>query len=180
MEQSSALTVFLALVLYPLWLGAGAVDYVCHRRTLIAATSGTTESNYHVAQLCCAAVIVVGAALFEPSVPLTAVLTVAVVLHTVLAYLDVRYTQPKRYVSPLEQQAHSFMEVLPIIAVMLLAVLGLEATGAALNMREMGWPTGLVVASFILFAGMPVFEERWRIARASRGHVPTIAAARSS
>ena len=37
-------------VLYPLWLLAGAIDYVCHRRTNIEHTSGATESLLHLAQ----------------------------------------------------------------------------------------------------------------------------------
>ena len=55
---------FLAWVLYPLWLAAGAADYLCHRRTHIERTSGAVESWLHVAQFLSIAALLALATLF--------------------------------------------------------------------------------------------------------------------
>jgi hypothetical protein len=58
MEVEHLLTRLLAFELYPLWLLAGGIDYVCHRWTRIEATAGPKESLLHVAEF-----LVLGAAL---------------------------------------------------------------------------------------------------------------------
>ena len=169
-----ALTIdLLVYVLYPLWLLAGAIDYGCHRRTSIAATSGVVETWLHIAQFVTIAIVFFGAIFLEPTLAAIALLGTTVILHLVLSYVDVVYTQPKRYISPLEQHVHGFLDVLPIIAVCLLALLGLSepqsTTGFALRFHEPATGITLLIASFIGLAGFPVIEEHLRTAmRASR------------
>ncbi len=174
-----ALTIdLLVYVLYPLWLIAGAIDYLCHRRTDIAITSGVTETWFHVAQFVTIAVIFFGAVLLQPTLAMIALLGVAAVLHLVLSYVDVTYTQSKRYISPLEQHVHGFLDVLPIIAVCLLAMLGLsepqQTMGFATRTHEMSArDLALLIGSFVVLAGTPVIEEHLRaVARASRSRAP--------
>jgi hypothetical protein len=163
----------LLFVIYPLWLMAGAVDYWCHRRTNITATSGVVESLLHVAQFATIAILFAMAVLLQPTVAMIVVITLVSVLHLVLSYVDVAYTQRKRYISPLEQHAHGFLDVLPIAAVCLLAILALSdplsdpAAGTGFVTRledlragEIAWLLG----SFAIIAGGPVIEEFLRTA----------------
>jgi hypothetical protein len=176
-----ALTIdLLVYVLYPLWLVAGAIDYWCHRRTNIALTSGITETWLHIAQFITIAIIFFGAVLLRPTLPMIALLGTSVVLHLVLSYIDVAYTAPKRYISPLEQHVHGFLDVLPIVAVCLLAILGLSesqiTTGFAARSYSSTGELALLLGSFVVLAGIPVIEEHLRTATQSprdRKNVPT-------
>ena len=68
-----------------------------------------------------------------------ALLTVCVAAHSALAYADVAFTDGRRDIAPLEQQVHGYMEVLPVAALAILAVLqlgkpvdpGLDVAGEA-------------------------------------------------
>ena len=94
-------------------------------------------------------------------------LTVVVAMHSALSYADIRYTQPRRYISPLEQHAHGYMDVLPVVAVGLLLVLSwhdiwskpwhLQLDDNPLDLRKLA-----LLGSFAVVAGVPVIEEFWR------------------
>jgi hypothetical protein len=165
----------LLFVIYPLWLMAGAVDYWCHRRTNIAATSGVVESLLHIAQFATIAIMFAMAVLLQPTAAMIVVIALVSVLHLVLSYVDVAYTQRKRYISPLEQHAHGFLDVLPIAAVCLLAILALSdptaGTGFVTRLQdlqagELAWLLG----SFAIIAGGPVIEEFLRTASGASSH----------
>jgi hypothetical protein len=163
----------IAYFFYPLWLVGGGADYICHRRSAIERTAGVHESLYHVAQLVTIAVIVIGIALFAGSLSIFAVLVGAVALHTLLAYLDIRFTERRRYISPLEQHAHAVMDVLPIVVVALVIVLewGPAALTWALRLRSpMLEPVQLavVICLVVIGAGAPVLEELWRTSRSAK------------
>src|SRR5687768_9939680 len=87
--------------IYPAWLFAGAGDYLCHRKTDIARTSGVTESWLHVAQFVCVAIAFAGAVLLQISAGVFIVLVALVVAHSVLSYIDVRYTDSRRRILPI-------------------------------------------------------------------------------
>jgi hypothetical protein len=166
------LYVFVAAILYPLWLIAAGCDYLCHRRTDIEHTAGWRESALHVLEYVCIAPIVVLAALYTMTGAVLFVSTVAVVLHTVLAYVDVRYTRRHRFIPRFEQRLHYLLTALPILAVMVLALLDAngEATGVA--RRD---PNGLTTLQLWLIfggtaviGGVPVLEELIRTLRAMR------------
>ena len=166
---------FVIWVLYPAWLLAGAGDYLAHRRTYIAHTSRSTESWLHLAQLACIAVAFTSAVLFEITAVVWTWMIVAVLLHTYVAYLDVSYTEGRRFISPFEQQIHSYLEVLPLVAVALLGIVywpQITTGGLEVLAREAaGDERGLLLWSFGIFAGVPVLEELIRTLRAhpSRG-----------
>ena len=152
--------------IYPAWLLAGAGDYLCHRKTDIARTSGATESWLHVAQFVCVAIAFAGAVLLQISAGVFIVLVALVVAHSVLSYIDVRYTDSRRRILPIEQSVHGFMDVLPLVAV---AVLGVQhwqqirsgsmtfALRAAADLERV-----LLLSSFAVLAGLPVLEELLR------------------
>src|ERR671926_1315697 len=108
--------------IYPAWLLAGAGDYLCHRKTTIERTSGARESWLHLAQFASLAIAFACAVLLQMSVAVFLATVALVLAHSVLSYIDVRYTDGRRRISPVEQTLHGFMDVLPLVAVALLGV----------------------------------------------------------
>jgi hypothetical protein len=96
--------------------------------------------------------------------------------HSALAYVDVAYTEKRRRISPLEQLAHHFLEVLPWVAVGLLAVLSWPlARAPAFAPSEWVAPqvrTWLLISLGII-AGLPIVEELVRSLRAQRAEPGT-------
>ncbi len=172
MQLRTQLGTFLAGVLYPLWLLGGALDYLCHRKTKIADTSGPTESWLHVAELLCVAVIITGAVLFEITRTVLVLMALAVVAHTALSFLDVSYTLGRRHISTLEQHVHGLLNVIPAVAVCLLAILNwdsLQGSPGGLLLKQQPLSVlhrAALLGSFAVLAGIPVFEELLRTQRA--------------
>jgi hypothetical protein len=173
MSVQTLLETLLLWGIYPLWLLAGAGDYVCHRRTDIEHTSGSAESWFHLFQFLALLVAIAAGALLERNVVVFGVMIVAVLAHSVLAYLDVSYTDGRRRISPFEQLVHGFMDVLPLVAVAIFGVLHWQAIGAGLSRLSLAlvpldagrlW----LLASFTLLAGVPILEELARTLRYRR------------
>jgi hypothetical protein len=161
-----ALGALLIWGIYPAWLLAGAGDYLCHRRTDIERTSGVTESWLHVMQFVCLAVAFACAVLLQISAAVFVLLVALVIAHSLLSYIDVRYTEGRRRILPIEQSIHGFMDVLPLFAVALLGVQHWQeiragstafALQAGLDMERV-----LLLSSFAVLAGLPVLEELLR------------------
>jgi len=165
----------------PLWILAGWVDWLCHRRSHIEDTSGTPESALHLL-------------LLEVGPPLLAVLYLEVdalilgvfcaafVAHEITAFIDVRYAAPRRRIGVVEQFAHSVLEMAPLMVLLLaasahwpqwLALWGLgdePARGSLAASREAppaAYSVGLVIALVVLGA-LPYLEELSRSLRARR------------
>jgi hypothetical protein len=172
---------YLLFVILPLWMLAGFLDYVLHRRTRIEETAGMKESVLHAAQLAEAGIPVLLALLFDINALIFLIMLVGLVLHEITALYDVSYASRRRYVSPLEQHVHSFMEVLPFMALSFVTVLywnqfvslfGVGTEPARFELRQKADPlsTGylsvlmLSIASFVV---LPYAEELWRCIQAS-------------
>jgi hypothetical protein len=157
--------------IYPVWLLAGAGDYLCHRKTDIERTSGATESWLHVMQFVCLAAAFSCAVLLRISAAVFVVLVALVVAHSFLSYIDVRYTDGRRRILPIEQSIHGFMDVLPLVAVSVLGVQQWQEIRAgsmtfALH-PSMKLEHVLLLSSFAVLAGLPVLEELLRTLRSS-------------
>ena len=167
----SMLETLLLWGIYPLWLLAGAGDYVCHRLTDIAHTSGRGESWFHLMQFLALLIALAAGALLEVNAVVFGAMAALVLIHSVLAHMDVSYTDGRRYISPLEQHIHGFMDVLPLVAVSLFGLLHWEAVSAVPNTHIVSLATPvpfgsiLLVASFAILAGTPILEELWRTGR---------------
>jgi hypothetical protein len=169
----------LGAVLFPAWLIAGAVDYLCHARTDIEHTSGRHESLLHLLQL------------VEIAVPLLVFLFLAidalallfllggVVAHTLSAWRDLRYTTHRRNITPAEQVVHGVLLVLPWMALALVAVLHWPVVEALLDpavasdwrlhVRDPMFPPAVVIAvlaASVLFGVLPALWEFARTAAA--------------
>lgn len=161
---------FLIWVLYPLWLVAGGIDYLCHRQTDIEHTSGAKESRLHVAEFATVAAIVMSAVLLEITLAVVVFLFAVACLHTFLSFIDVSYTLGRRHITTLEQHVHGVLNVVPFMAVAVLALLHWNdlLSGTALRWKDV--PLSLqgqviLIGSFLLLAGTPVIEELFRTQR---------------
>jgi hypothetical protein len=167
----------------PLWLAAGFADYLCHRAAHIETTSGAKESLLHLLQFGEMAVAVLAAMFLEINALVLLVMLVCFLLHEATALWDVRYASETREVTPLEQHVHSFLEMMPLMGLVLIAALnwqqflalfglGNESARFDVTMRQ-GPPSWAYVAVILtlvlLFEVLPYLEELVRSLRASRG-----------
>jgi hypothetical protein len=164
---------------------AGLTDYFLHKHTRIEDTSGTKESVLHLLQLAEAGIPVIVALLFEINALVIGIMLFALMIHEATALWDVYYAHTRRYISPWEQHAHSFLEVLPIMVVsfvtvlywnQLLALFGLgpEAPRFVVDPKANALPYAYLVAPFssiALFIVVPYGDKLWRcISTARRSH----------
>ena len=189
----------LLCVVLPLWFGAGIADWLCHRATVIERTSGFRESLLHLLQFAEIGAALVVVLFCEVNALVFAIALTALVLHEATAIWDVRYAARHRRVLPVEQHVHAVLEILPLAAILLLAVahwpqfLALFGLGPEPARFELAWkrpplPADLILAilgAAFLLEFLPYAEELWRGWRARhaprrepdakdrRGHPPT-------
>jgi hypothetical protein len=171
------------LLLYfimPLWFIAGFADYLCHRATGIAHTSGWKESLLHLLMFGEVAIPLLMCLFLQINALVFAVMIVAFLAHEATALWDVSYAIDKRYVSPFEQHVHSFLEMIPLMAGAFVAVLhwpqfialfglGSEPARFAIDWKDQPLPLGYIAAvlgAALLFELLPYLEELWRGLRA--------------
>ena len=164
----------------PLWLAAGFADYLCHRHADIEHTSGWKESLLHLLQFGEMAIPVLAALFLEINTLVIAVMIICFALHEVTALWDVRYAVATREVTPLEQHIHSFLEMLPLMALLMVVALHWDQFIALFGMAparfDIAWkspPLGVtyvvtILALVLLFEVLPYLEELWRGLRAER------------
>jgi hypothetical protein len=100
----------------------------------------------------------------------------AYLLHQATALWDVAYAVAVREVTPTEQQVHSFLEMMPLMAISFLAALhwrefldlfGLDDGTAERGLKPKREPLPApllagVLGAIALFNGLPYLEELWR------------------
>lgn len=160
----------------PLWMAAGLADWWCHRRTAIATTSGVRESLFHLLLFAQMGVGVLAALLLQINALLLALLAALFVLHELTAWVELRFVVSRREVRPVEQMVHSFMELLPLAGLLLLAVVAATPADAGAAQWGLRWkdqplPVAYVAAAIIaavLLNLLPLLEELQRCLRARR------------
>jgi hypothetical protein len=167
---------------FPLWVAAGFADWLCHRRTGIERTSGLKENLMHLLMLAEIGVAMLAVAVLEINAAVLLLVAAAFAVHELTVYWDLHYTTPLRRVGPFEQMVHSFLELLPLLSLALLAVaawdqaqalagLGRQAADFSLRHKTQPWPQAYLAGAFAvaaLFNGLPMLEETWRCWRARR------------
>jgi len=166
----------------PVWFLAGIADWLCHRATDIEHTAGPKESVIHLLMFGEIAIALLACLLFEINALVFAIMILVFVAHQLTALWDVSYAAPRRYVSPVEQQVHSLLEILPLAAGLLIAVLhfpqllalfglGTERADFTLTPKHEPLPLGsvlLVLGAALLLELLPYLEELWRTIMARR------------
>jgi hypothetical protein len=173
---------FLMNILMPVWLAAGIADWVCHRATSIETTTGPKESAMHLLMLNEAAIPVLGGMFLEITSPVLALMIISALVHDATALWDVSYAVTKREVTPVEQHVHSFLEMVPLMAVsfvsvlhwpQLLALFGIGPNQADWSLRWKSRPlpvryTALMLTAQITLEWLPYLEELVRTIAATR------------
>lgn len=161
----------------PGWILCGVADWWCHRRTAIERTSGLPENAFHWLLLAEGGVALLAVALLEIDAAVLLVVFAAFLAHEVTTYVELRYAVPRREVRPLEQMIHSFLEILPLAMLGVVAVLAWDEVLAmfrgtadfALRPKAHPWPlpylAGAAVAVLLLNV-LPMAEEGVRCWRA--------------
>lgn len=170
----------LLYLILPLWILAGTADWMCHRREHIECNAGVKESVLHLLMFVEIAVPLLACLLLEINALVFALMLACLVLHEATSLWDVSYASSRRRIPPLEQHVHSFLELLPLAAGLLVAVLhwpqalalfgaGPEPARWNLAWKDPPMPTVYLVAVIscgALLAGLPFVEELWRGLRA--------------
>jgi hypothetical protein len=173
----------LGCVVFPLWLLSGLADYLCHARTDIAHTSGTHESALHLLQTAEIGLPVLAFLFLSTNALTLALMMAGVVAHTATSWRDVKFAVQLRHISPGEQYVHSFLNVLPWVALALVAILHWPVVVAMFDpaiasdwkphWRQPPFDGGIVfavLASSLLFGALPgVLEFMHALAVARRG-----------
>lgn len=194
MSTDATLTILMYFVL-PLWLAAGFADWLCHRATNIEATTGAKESLIHLLMFAEVGLPLLAAIFLEINAGIILLMFAAFFLHEATALWDVTYAAGGRKVTPLEQHIHSFLELVPLMAILLvvsrhwsqfLALLGFGAEPARFDVtaKSESLPVAYIATLFALilvFELLPYLEELWRGLHARRrGLASAKASGRSS
>ena len=170
----------------PLWLAAGFADYLCHRAAHIERTSGVKESLLHLLQFAEMGVPILAALLLEINALVILLMIVCFLLHEATALWDVSYASQTREVTPLEQHIHSFLEMLPLMGLLLVSVLhwdqfislfGFAPADFSITLKRAPLPWTYIVtvlAGVLLFEVLPYLEELWRGLRHRRKTPPAL------
>jgi hypothetical protein len=166
----------------PVWILAGTADYFCHRRNDISHTAGPKESLLHLLMFGEIGIPLLACLFLEINALIFAVMIVAFFAHEATALWDVSYATRHRRVPPIEQHVHSFLELMPLVAGILIAVLhwpqfialfglGDEPARWSLRLKSSPLPAGyvaFVLAAALLLAALPYLEELLRGLKAQR------------
>ncbi len=152
----------------PLWLLVGFADWLCHRAARIESTAGASESLLHLLMFAEVGAALLAGLFLQINAGVIAFMIAAFLAHEATALWDVSYAVKRREVSPIEQHMHSFLELLPLLAIVcvasahwgqLLALLSLGPEPAGLTFRLKPAPQQLPLAYLIsLFIGIALFE----------------------
>jgi hypothetical protein len=179
-SPQQAAQLLLMYVVVPLWIAAGLADWLCHRRTRIESTSGLVENIFHWVLLAEGGVALVATALLQPNAAVLLLVFGAFLAHELTTYVELRYTARRREIRPIEQMVHSFMELLPLVLLALLAVMAWDQVLAlfdgadpdfSVEPADRPWPPGYLLAAgvAVLLANvLPLAEESLRCLRERR------------
>jgi len=174
----------------PVWLVAGCADWFCHRASHIERTTGAKESLIHLLMFAEVGLPLLGGICLQINATVIALMLVAFFVHEATALWDVSYAVTARIVTPWEQHIHSFLEMIPLMAMVavfslhwpqFLAVFGLGVELADFTLRLKGQPlptayVATILACIVIFELLPYAEELVRGWSANRGRLVPLAA----
>jgi hypothetical protein len=180
--------VILMYFILPIWLAAGFADWLCHRASHIETTTGAKESLIHLLMFAEVGAPLLAGMFLNINALVIAVMIVAFFVHEATALWDVSYATTARTVTPLEQHVHSFLEMIPLMAILSVISLhwsqslalfggGSETAKFDLTWKSEPLPTpyiATIMTIILLFEFLPYVEELLRGLRANGGRlVPT-------
>jgi hypothetical protein len=168
----------------PLWVVAGFADYLCHRASGIEQASGIKESAIHWLMLAEVGVPLMAVVFLQVNALLLAFVILCLIAHEITGYIDLQVATRTRQVTIFEQQVHSVLEMMPLTAVLLLAILhwpqtlalfgaGRERAEFYLALKQSPAWTEIAppAIAFLLLAILPYLEEFIRGMRVERSEM---------
>jgi hypothetical protein len=182
MSHSEVAELALLYFVLPLWLAAGFADYLCHRATSIELTSGYKESLIHLLMFAEVAVPLLAAIFLEINALVLATMIAGFIAHQLTALWDISFANDKRPIPPIEQQVHSFLELLPLMGILVVIIfnwqqflslfgLGPESARFGIALKPDPLPVTYVAAflsAVLMFEILPYLEELIRGLRARK------------
>jgi hypothetical protein len=173
MDHSAVAETILLYFVLPLWLLAGFADYLCHRASRIEITSGYRETLLHLLMLIEVAIPLLAALFLEINALIIAAMIAGFFAHQMTALWDTTFASHKRVITPIEQQVHSFLELMPLMAMVIVIILnwpqflslwgfGSEVASYKLVFKRDPLPWTYVAAflsAVLLFEVLPYLEE---------------------
>jgi hypothetical protein len=174
---------FLMYFVLPIWLASGFADWLCHRETDIETTTGAKETFIHLLQLSEMGAATMAGLFLEITSPVLTLMILSFFAHEATALWDVSYAVKARNVTFIEQHVHSFLEMLPLMSLVMISALhwpqvlglfGLEGHKPdwSIRLKKDPLPAGYIAAilgATVLTAWLPYLEELWRDWRAYPG-----------
>jgi hypothetical protein len=171
----ATLTLLLYFIL-PLWLLAGVADWLCHRAARIERTTGAKETLLHLLMFVEVGVPLAAAIFLQVNAAIFLLMIAGFLVHEATALWDVTYAVSAREVTPLEQHVHSFLELIPLMAILVLGVRHWDQLAAlfgsgdatpdwSLRRKDVPLPAGYVASLFgaiVLLVVLPYLEELYR------------------
>jgi len=168
--------IILMYFIIPIWFLAGIVDWYCHKRSNISGTSGAKESLIHLLMFAEVGIPLFMVLIFEVNSLIIAISILLFFVHEATAMWDISYAVTKRRVGPIEQHVHSFLEMIPLLALVLVvgrhwphftALFGIGDIPAdfALQLKEDPLPTWYLVTVLLIALALefvPYMEELMR------------------
>jgi hypothetical protein len=171
----------LVYVVLPLWVIAGFADYLCHRADRIERHNGIRENLIHWAMIAEIGLPLTLAIFFRIDALLLALMIAGLAAHEITSHLDLRLAMATRKVSAFEHQVHSFLDILPFTAFLLIGVLhwpqllalfgaGTQPADFSLGPKQLPRWGELIppFAAFALLTFAPYLEETLRDLKAKR------------
>jgi hypothetical protein len=163
MQEPASLLLMYAVL--PLWIAGGLADWLCHRATDIAHTSGLKENLLHLAMFGEIGIGMLAVAFLEIDGGVLLVVLAVFIVHELTVYWDLHYSTPRRHVGPFEQMVHSVLEILPLLSLALLAVIAWpQVLDLSLHLKARPLAASylaVAAALVVLFNGLPLLQESW-------------------
>ena len=166
-----ALRRFTTYFIIPIWVGAGFVDYLWHRRTKIETTSGIAESLSHTVMMIEAAPPVLAPLFLEINAGVLGWMIALSIAHEATVLWDLWFTAPRRAIPAGEQVTHTFLEAPPLMVAaaaivthwdQFLALLGRGRRRHGLRLQRPVIPLSsilIVLAALGLLGALPHLDE---------------------
>jgi hypothetical protein len=185
---SDPTVLILMYFILPIWLLAGFADWLCHRASHIETTTGAKESLIHLLMFAEVGAPLLARLFLNINALIIAAMIVAFFIHEATALWDVSYATKARTVTPNEQHVHSFLEMIPLMAILSVIAIhwsqflalfggGTEPARLDITWKSEPLPTAYIASVLIvilLFEFLPYLEELARGLRANAGRlIPT-------
>jgi hypothetical protein len=185
-DEELALHRFFLYFLMPLWFVPSIADWWWHKKSDIEHTAGTHESVTHLLMMSAVGVPVTMSLLCDINALVIVAMMGGLLAHEGISYWDVRYAKSLRRVDAIEQHTHSFLEMIPLMALSAMMCLRPKQFAAAFGRGDepARWHLELkerplspryltaIVGCIVAFVAAPYTEEFFRCLRVDHTLLP--------